>query len=123
MRDEEGSLGRAPIGVDPLVAEDIRVDLHVLLGNCAVEAERDHHGRLRDFGLLARDHGAVGGTIAVWQYARCAIALGRAVRVLFDGARVLIAPVLAVGLLIAKDHLFFGSERESYICKSVRGHE
>ena len=69
VADEERSLGRAAVGVDPLVAEDGRVDLHVLLRHGAVERERHHLRRLAELGLLAGNAGAVGGAEAVGEEA------------------------------------------------------
>ena len=88
MRDEEGGLGGAAVGVDRVLGEEALVDGHVGAGDGAVEGH-GHHLR----GLLhvdvgrARDHGAVGRAEAVGQNAVGQVASGGPVGAEYSGDR------------------------------------
>ena len=53
MADEEGSLGRAAVGVDLLVVHDALVDLHVSLGHGTVEGQHHHLGSLAQLCVIS----------------------------------------------------------------------
>ena len=53
VADEEGSLGRAPVGIDLLVVHDALVDLHVPLGDGPVERKHHHLRGLAKLGIVS----------------------------------------------------------------------
>ena len=78
MRDEEGCLGGAAVGVDRVLGEEALVDGHVGPCDGAVEGERHHLRGLLHGGVgRARDHRPVGRAEAVGQGAVGQVALGR----------------------------------------------
>lgn len=84
VRDEEGSLGRASVGVVATILEDALVHDDVIVVDSIVEGDGDHlgHGvRLQ----LAWDLSAVRGAIAIGQHALGLVARGRAVGIAVHG--------------------------------------
>ena len=104
VRGIEGALDLAAVGILPLSTEDGPIEINVVTVDGPVEGDCDHLGNLCGVDV-ARDSSPVGRAEAVWELALAEVAVGGAVGVLVDGARVLVGPVAAVRLLVAKQLL------------------
>lgn len=123
MRDKEGTLDGATVGVLALAVEDVLVQVNVVNIDGTVESDRDHLRHL--LGLNAAGNAStISRAETIGQGALCGVALGSTVGILIDSCRervsvevvplknfvpltasILIGLILAVGLAVAEEFL------------------